>query len=204
MLFGTLFFPSWGALAAVQRRKKILLNGSLPVQDEFQDLQAEIKRIRDNTTFNGKNLLDGSIAAGLKVHVGADNTTNDQINIVVNDITKVTDSTTSAAFDLASTTDLNVSTRANARSALERLDDSIDHINKQRSLVGTVENRLNNALSYLAVNNEGLHSAKSRIMDADFATASALMSKAQTMSQASTAILAQANQLPQAATRLIG
>lgn len=174
------------------------------VNDEFSGLQDEIQRLRDTINFNGQELLDGSLSGGLDVQVGADDTGNDRIAITVQDVTKVTDSGTKAVFDLAKQSELNVSSLSKAQEAISRLDDSIDHMNSQRSKLGATENRLNSAVRYLAVNNEGMRSAESRIVDADFAHTSAQLSKAQTMSQASTAILAQANQLTQAATRLLG
>jgi flagellin len=174
------------------------------VNDEFSDLQEEIKRIRDSSNFNGINLLDGNIAGGLEAQVGADNNVNNRIAIVVQDVTKVVDSALGVPFNLSDQADLKVDTLVNAQATLNRLDDALKHMNNQRSKLGSVENKFNNAISYLANNNEAMRAAESRIMDVDFAHASAQMSKAQTMSQASTAILAQANQLPQMATRLIG
>jgi flagellin len=105
--------------------------------------------------------------------------------------------------DLTSSAVLRVDTVSNARAAISQIDGGIDGINSERSKLGAVQNRLESALNNLQTSNENMLSSASRIQDADFAYESAQMARAQIMQQASTAVLGQANQLPQSLLRLL-
>jgi flagellin len=98
---------------------------------------------------------------------------------------------------------LSVETVASANVAIERIDDALNMIANQRGDLGAVQNRLESTISNLSNVSENLTAANSRILDADFAAETAAMTKAQIMSQAGTAMLAQANQLPQMAMQLM-
>ena len=92
---------------------------------------------------------------------------------------------------------IDVSTAAGANSAIEIIDGALDQISTVRAQLGAVQNRFSSTISNIASNVENLQSARSRVMDADFAAETANLSKAQILQQAGTSILAQANQLPQ-------
>jgi flagellin len=177
---------------AVQSASDTLANAERAfIDDEYQQLSAEVDRIANITNFNGVQLADGS--ANIDVQVGADNSANDLITVVVGDLR-------TATLNLPA----NLLTSADARTALDDLDDAMGTVNSYRSNYGAVQNRLESTLRNLTTYNEGLQAAESRIRDADFAYESANMTKYQTMQQAGVAILGQANQLTQAPLRLLG
>jgi flagellin len=168
------------------------------VQTEFTKLQAEIDRISAVTDFNGQKLLDGSASAGLTFQVGIQNTTNDRLSL---SITKLTTSTLgSTSLHLAST---SLSTATNAQLALGTFDKAIQQLSQARARIGASQNRMTITVSNLAVTQENLSAANSRIRDVDVAEESASLTKSQILSQAGLAVLAQANQLPQAALSLL-
>ncbi|HAK92557.1 MAG TPA: flagellin [Massilia timonae] len=98
---------------------------------------------------------------------------------------------------------LDVTTQANAQSAIARIDKAISYVAEQRATMGAVQNRLSTTISNLATSTENTTSARSRIQDTDFAAETANLSKNQILQQAGTAILAQAKQLPQAVLSLL-
>jgi len=98
---------------------------------------------------------------------------------------------------------LSLETVANANIAIQRIDDALANVASQRGTLGAVQNRLDSTISNLGNVAENLTAANSRILDADFASETAAMTKAQVMSQAGTAMLAQANQLPQMVLSLL-
>ncbi|WP_137719240.1 flagellin [Methylobacillus flagellatus] len=153
---------------------------------EFSELQAEITRLTGNTKFNGTNVLAG----GTNVYqVGAD--TTDTISVTTTDLTAAGSDTGAAA---AAT--VLIDTAANSALAITAIDDALDEINTERATYGAVQNRFESVISNLKVSVENSSAAKSRIMDADFATETANLTRAQILQQAGTAMLAQANQVP--------
>ncbi|ALK98508.1 hypothetical protein AB595_06205 [Massilia sp. WF1] len=98
---------------------------------------------------------------------------------------------------------LDITTQANAQSAITRIDKAISYVAEQRSNMGAVQNRLNTTISNLATTTENTTSARSRIQDADFATETANMTRGQILQQAGTAMLAQANSLPNGVLSLL-
>jgi flagellin len=98
---------------------------------------------------------------------------------------------------------LSVGTVASANVAIERIDDALNNIANQRGNLGAIQNRLDSTISNLGSVAENLTAANSRILDADFASETAAMTKSQIMTQAGTAMLAQANQLPQTVLSLL-
>ncbi len=146
---------------------------------EYQQLSAEITRIGAATQFNGTAVFGG---AAREFQVGANNTADDRISVAA-----VTAPTTPAG-DLTSV--------ANARTAIDDIDDELDAINTSRATLGAVQSRFDATISNLQVSVENQSAAKSRIMDADYASETANMTRGQILQQAGTAMLAQANQLP--------
>ncbi len=165
------------------------------VQDEYEQLEGEVDRISSVTEFNGVALADGTNTS-LDVQVGINDTANDRISIVLGDLSASTLGVDTGSIDL--------STAANAQSALTDIDTAIDTVNGYRSDYGSVQNRLESSLRNLETYNENLQAAESQIRDADFAFETAEMAKFQIMQQAGIAVLGQANAMSQGALRLVG
>ncbi|MCW5612790.1 MAG: flagellin FliC [Rubrivivax sp.] len=159
---------------------------------EYQQLAEEITRTLDNTRFNGLNILAG--AAGTQVfQVGADNT--DTISVVTTDL--------SSATSIGSVTGGDITDTAGASAAMADIDAALTTINTERAMYGAIQNRFEAIISTLQVTAENQAAARGRIMDADFAAETANLSRAQILQQAGTAMVAQANQLPQQVLSLL-
>jgi len=162
------------------------------VQDEFSQLNEEIARIASVTEFNGMSLADG-VTSTLSVQVGINNTADDRITISLGDLTTTT----------LGTDTLDLSTSANAQTAIDGIDAAIGAVSAYRSSFGSVENRLNSALNNLETFSETTKSAESAIRDADFGYETAQLSQNQILQQAGVSILAQAKSLNQSAQQLL-
>lgn len=112
--------------------------------------------------------------------------------------------TTTKAVKMETTVaDLSVLTSASAQQTIQALDGAIQQIDTQRSQLGAVQNRFTSTVANLQSISENSTAARSRVQDADFASEAAELTKQQTLQQASTAILSQANQLPSAVLKLL-
>lgn len=169
------------------------------IQTEFAELSKEVNRISAVTSFNGKNLLDGTASAGLTFQVGIYNTSNDRMQMTIGKLDTSTLGITSGT-SIASAT---LSTASGAQTAIGVFDAAIKNLSSARANIGAVQNRLNVTVSNLATSNENLMAANSRIRDVDIASETANMTQSQILSQAGLAVLAQANQLPQSALSLL-
>ncbi|MFO0685994.1 MAG: flagellin [Sandaracinus sp.] len=161
------------------------------IDDEAQSLSSEIDRISSVTNFNGTKLLDGTFNQDLQV--GVHNTANDRINVTIG----ATDFATiaGAAIDLT--------TAGGAQSALDTLDTAIDAVSTVRASLGTTQNRLQVSISNLGSAAENMSAANSRIRDVDVAQETAEMTRNNILMQAGVSVLAQANQSPQVALKLL-
>ena len=112
-------------------------------------------------------------------------------------------SATIAAANATGIADLSVETTEEAWLAIKQIDDSLDQINSARATLGAVQSRFENAVSNIMIQSENTAAARGRIMDADFAAETANLSRAQILQQAGTAMVAQANQLPQQVLSLL-
>ena len=182
-----------GALAtvtdALQRMRELAVqaqNGTNGTSDranldtEYQQLSSEITRIAGQTKFNGQAIV-GTAGAGAQIfQIGANN--GDTLTVTTSAVTTV-------AGDLT--------TSANASTALAAIDSKLDTITTARAVYGAVQSRFAFAISNLQITEENQSAARGRIMDADFAAETANLSRAQILQQAGTAMVAQANQLPQ-------
>jgi len=164
------------------------------IDQEFQLLESEINRIVNVTEFNGQKLIDGTMSSGVDFQVGMNNTTDDRIQLTVAD----SDSTALGLNDDVLTS------QTGAQNAIDALDTAIQSVATSRGTLGTTQNRLTVTLSNLSNMHENLSAANSRIKDVDVAEESASMTRNQILQQAGTAVLAQANSLPQSALSLIG
>lgn len=99
---------------------------------------------------------------------------------------------------------VNISTAAGATNAMDKIDAALKQINTEQTTQGAAQNRMASVISTLQVSNENQTAARSRIMDTDFATETANLARNQILQQASTAMLGQANQLPNGVMRLLG
>lgn len=163
---------------------------------EVQALKMEVQRIATATKWGSVGLLDGS-SPTYDFQVGLFNNENeDRISYVASENVATID-----ALGLAS---LDYTSKENAQNALTQLDDAIRHVNDNRSNLGALQNRLQSTASNLAVSEENMSAANSRIRDTDVARASAELTRNQILLTANTATLAQANQIPQLALKLIG
>jgi flagellin len=169
------------------------------LNQEFQQLGSEIQRVLAGTTFNGSAILAST--ATLNFLVGANTTANDSISISTTDLT--TDAAITAVTASTAVIDSTVTTQAALDTVVGNIDTAIDKINSTRATYGASENRFNAVVSNLQSSVENQSAAKSRITDADFATETANMSRAQILQQAGTAMVAQANQLPQQVLKLL-
>lgn len=174
-------------------------NGDLGTTDrgyiatEFKSLQNEVTRIQDSAKFNGKQLINATPAT-TTFQVGLNNTASDQIKVTFGGV-KLTSIT-------ANTTDL--STATGALNALATIDTAIQNVSTARSNFGTAMNRMDFATSNIQTMQLNITAANSRIRDVDVASETANLSRNQVLTQAGTAVLAQANQIPQLALSLIG
>jgi len=164
---------------------------------EFGQLANEIGRVLAGTTFNGKEIL-GADAGTLTFQVGANTSANDSIDIATSDMTVDAKITTVTAASIGSTANA-----AAIATVIQDIDTALDEINSQRAVFGASQNRFSAVITNLQTSVENQSAARSRIMDADFAAETANMSRAQILQQAGTAMVAQANQVPQNVLRLL-
>jgi flagellin len=179
-----------GAVGSSDRQK---------LQTEFAQLGAEVKRIIQNTEFNGKKILNGSLK-NANFQIGAGTTLDNQISVTVSNLASV--QSLSALFGNVLSIGSNA-TSNNVRSTINAIDTAIKSIDTFRASLGAVQNRLTTTVSNLQSSIQSQTSARSRIMDADFAAETANLSRAQILQQAGTAMLAQANQSTQNVLQLL-
>ena len=161
-------------------------NGTVDVGSmgkEYAELKAENQRLIDGTKFNGNAVFNSGAAVTFQVGAGT-STATDQITV--------------AALTVSNTLGTGALTdNASGLTEMGVLDKAIDTVNSTRATLGATQNRFEAVVSNLQVASENQSAARSRIMDADFAAETANLSRAQILQQAGTAMLAQANQLPQ-------
>ena len=162
------------------------------LNQEFQDLVAEIGRIAEVTEFNGTQVLN-SAATTVTFQVGVNATANDTISVSGVDATATGLSINALAVD----------TVANATAALGTLDTAISNVTSLRGSFGTAQNRLESTIRSLAVSVENTSAAESRIRDVDVASETAILTRNQVLQQAGIAVLAQANVSSQSALSLL-
>ena len=190
------------------------------LNNEFRQLAAENKRVIDNTKFNNEPLLVGDGAGAdrdFQFQIGANTEPDNHVKITTAAMfEKLTVSTTNhvAGDGVLATLGEGVGdytlnpngetyTADSALLAMKALDDAITEVNSQRSKFGAAQNRFDAIISNLQVSSENQAAARGRIIDADFAIESANLARAQILQQAGTAMLAQANQMPQSVLKLL-
>ena len=160
---------------------------------EFQALSAEIKRNLEGTSFNGTKLF--AALATMTFQVGANNTATDQIAVVTTNLTADT-TMTGILGGGGGATAADIKNVDKSREALDKLDKMLATVNAKRAEFGATQNRFEAVIQTLQVSAENQTAARSRIMDADFASETAALTRSQVLQQAGTAMLSQANSLP--------
>ncbi|MGB2063649.1 flagellin [Marinomonas gallaica] len=184
------------------------------LQQEMGQLSEEINRVASTTTFGGQNLLDGTYTG--QFQVGADSNQTISFSLAAGGAAGSIDfagnggMTMSGLSSQASTQvskdagTASISSVANAQSMIAILDTMIAAVDSKRAELGAVQNRFSSTITNLSNISENVSAARSRIRDTDFATETASLTSAQILQQASSTILAQANQRPQTALSLLG
>ncbi|WIG46451.1 flagellin Hag [Bacillus halotolerans] len=165
------------------------------IQDEIDNLLDEVDGISQRTAFNGKNLLDGTQTDGFTFQIGANKT--QQLTVNIGDM-----STTGLAIAKADYK-VTTATAANTDALLDKVDAAINTVSSERGKLGAVQNRLEHTINNLGASSENLTAAESRIRDVDMAKEMSEFTKNNILSQASQAMLAQANQQPQNVLQLL-
>ncbi|MGE4431730.1 MAG: flagellin [Sphingobium sp.] len=202
----------------IQRVRELAVqsaNGTMEDDDrkaldaESRALLDQIDTIADGTKFNGVSLLNGTTAldgsgTGTSVTIQTGITATDTVDIDIgNSSTETLKIQKAAAQGTAGTDEIDLSTAANASAALAILDDALTTVAANRANLGASQNRLSATINNIDSTVTNLTEARSRIEDVDFSAETTSLAKAQILSQASTAMLAQANQVQQNVLKLI-
>ncbi|WP_031407016.1 flagellin Hag [Geobacillus vulcani] len=186
--------------AILQRMRELAVQGANDtnttidrnnIQDELNQLIAEIDRISNTTQFNTQNLLDGSFTGTFQV--GANN----------GQIITFSIATMNSSALTVTTSAISVANNALASTAIQNIDNAINAVSKERSKLGALQNRLEHTINNLSTSAENLTAAESRIRDVDMAKEMMEFTKNNILTQAAQAMLAQSNQLPQAVLQLL-
>jgi len=174
------------------------------LNDEYLQLTREAARTLGGTQFNGQSILATTVTSTFQVGANT-SATLDQISVAAFDWTSVANITTAigAAVGTDPTTAIAGTDGSFALASITAIDAAIDSVNSQRATFGAVQNRFDNVVASLMVSVENQTAARSRIMDADYATETANLSRASILQQAGNAMVAQANQLPQQVLALL-
>ena len=160
------------------------------MQKEINQLREEINRIGKASKFNGISLFT---AGSITLHVGESGAAYNQLKVTLSGL-----STTSLTIS-----SMSITTSASARSAISSINAAIDKVSSMRSTFGALQNRLEHTINNLGVQHENLSAAESRIRDVDMAKEMMAYTKNNILVQASQAMLAQANQVPQGVLQLL-
>jgi flagellin len=168
------------------------------LNQEYTQLSTEIQRTVSSVQFNGQSLLDTTAQFDFQVGANSGQTISvsaTQMSVASSNLTGVYGAGAASAISTAATS-------ANAAN-ISALDDALTAINGARANLGAVQSRFTNTINFLQTAAENQAAAKGRIMDADFAAETSNLSRAQILQQAGTAMIAQANQLPQGVLALL-
>ena len=174
------------------------------IQLEFTALRSELDRITATTEFNGAKLINGNLASGVAINshtliqIGLDNSANSRIDLNTQVNLASIDSTNLAIHNLS------VTASSEALTALDKINEAIGSITESRGKVGAVQNRLTRSIANLSVSVENLTAAESSIRDADIAEEVAELTRNQILVQTATAMVGQANLIPQSVLQLLG
>ena len=178
------------------------------LQSEFAALRTEIDRVADNTKWNGRNILDGSAggstgASGVAFGIGQDGLAAQTFSAKFGNFSDGTDGKLSGLASKIITGGTTGSAITLAGSAVAEIDIVLADVSAQRATFGAVTNRLTHAVDNLTNVKTNSEAARSRILDTDYAEATSELARTQIIQQAGTAMLAQANTLPQTVLALL-
>ncbi|MDQ1564615.1 MAG: flagellin [Actinomycetota bacterium] len=164
------------------------------ISTEATQITAELTRVSTATNYNGTNLLDGS-ATALNFQVGANGSADNTISVNL----------TSANVGAVATAlgSLDFSTNAGSTAAISTIDTQLATVSTAQATLGAVQNRFSDAIASVNVASQNLNAASSQITSTDMAKQMVTFTGEQVQAQAATAILAQANQLPQGILKLL-
>lgn len=163
---------------------------------EYQQLKSEIQRISEVTTFNGRDLLNGT-GGVIDIQVGTHNDSfKDRISFNA--------SAANSGLEALGVVAEAVSTKEGAQTSIDAVDRAIVSVNAIRANFGAMQNRLTSTTANLAVADENLSAANSRIRDADIAAESSELMRSNILTQAGVSVLSQANNISQMALKLLG
>ena len=174
------------------------------IQLEFSALRSELDRISATTEFNGLKLINGNLASSVAtnshtlIQIGIDSTANSRIDLNTQINLESIDSTQLGIHNLS------VTASSEALTALDKINEAIGSITGSRGKVGAVQNRLTRSIANLSVSVENLTAAESSIRDADIAEEVAELTRNQILVQTATAMVGQANLIPQSVLQLLG
>jgi len=168
------------------------------LQTEFLALNSQIDKIASETTWNGFTVLTGTTGGTTTgtFSFQSGQTSGQTIDVAIAGMTL-------SGLAMTTTTNVGISSAASASGSLAYIDSAINSVNSQRATVGAAVNRMTYAADNITNVSANVSASRSTIMDTDYATASTNLSKAQIIQQASTAMLAQANQQPQTVLALL-
>jgi flagellin len=165
------------------------------INEEYKSILSEVDRIANSTTFNGMQLLNGE-GSSMDLHVGIHNQDSDKIQFNAGD------------FDVRATalgiSGVSADSKSSAQNSIDKIDRALQRLSESRARVGAMQNRLQATTNNLSIGRENLTQARSRIIDTDVAQESAELVRTNILSSAGVAVLAQANQAPAQALKLIG
>ena len=175
------------------------------IQLEFSALRSEIDRITATTEFNGTKLINGNLGSSVSdvnshilIQIGINNSADSRL-----DLNKELNLEAISSTNLEIHT-LSVTGAAQALTALDTINDAISAVTASRGKVGAVQNRLTRSIANLSVSVENLTAAESSIRDADIAEEVAELTRNQILVQTATAMVGQANLIPQSVLQLLG
>ena len=177
------------------------------LQSEFTALRTEIDRIADNTQWNGRNILDGSAGAStgkstVAFGIGQDGTAAQTLSTSFGNFNNTTGKLSGLASKVITGTTI-ASAITQAAATITEIDVVIGDVSSQRATFGAISNRLTHAVDNLTNVKTNSEASRSRILDTDYAAATSELARTQIIQQAGTAMLAQANQLPQTVLALL-
>jgi flagellin len=164
---------------------------------EYQKLIAEIDRVAENTQWNGSDIIDGTAGSSGTVTFQVGANASQSITVAFGDMTDASGAT------MASVATGDVDTASAAGTAIGVLDTAIEAVSNQRAVFGAASNQLEHAVDNLTNVKINAEASRSRILDTDYAESTAELARTQIIQQAGTAMLAQANQLPQTVLALL-
>ncbi|WP_312470761.1 flagellin Hag [Neobacillus sp.] len=171
------------------------------LQKEVDQLAHEITRISNNTEFNTKKLLDGT--ANVTFHIGANAGQSINLAIKTMDANALGVANGTSGANATVTSGIDITTQSGANTAITAINTAIETVSAERSKLGAYQNRLEHTINNLGTSSENLSAAESRIRDVDMAKEMMNQTKNSILSQAAQAMLAQANQAPQAVLQLL-